>query len=122
MRLLRTSDRVQSPDIYDAFLLDMDGVLHRTGVPIDGAGDFLKFLQESKQPFQLLTNECRYTNEQLSRKLKDILGVGPEPASIYSAANSTRDFFARLFRHGAMCARRRLVPHAFDQVLTTACT
>lgn len=78
----------------------MDGVLHRTGQPIDGAADFLHYLRNSKQPFILLTNECRYTNQYLADHLKDILGVGPNPDEIYSAANSARDFFARLLRHG----------------------
>jgi len=93
-------DADTGPDFYDAFLLDMDGVLHRTGQPIDGAADFLHHLRNSKQPFILLTNECRYTNQYLADHLKDILGVGPNPDEIYSAANSARDFFARLLRHG----------------------
>jgi HAD superfamily hydrolase (TIGR01450 family) len=88
------------PDLYDAFLLDMDGVLHRTGTPIDGAGDFLTFLRDEKNPFILLTNECRYTNQWLANHLQEILGVGPDPHEIYSAANSARDFFDRLLRHG----------------------
>lgn len=48
---------------YGGFLLDVDGVLHRNHVPVDGASEFLKKLKSLGIPFILLTNECRYTNE-----------------------------------------------------------
>merc|ERR1711991_75456 len=51
-------------------------------------------------PFQLLTNECRYTNKKLCENIKAYIGVQLEEFQIYSAANSTRDFFKRLLRHG----------------------
>lgn len=88
---------------YPAYLCDMDGVLHRTGVAIDGAAEFLARLREKKLQFLLLTNEDRYTNATLSTRLQQILGVddktAPLPEEIYSSANSVRDFFLRLFRH-----------------------
>eukprot|EP01083_Nonionella_stella_P252944 870929_1 len=86
---------------YSAFLLDMDGVLHRHHEPIEGALRFLTTLKQLKLPFLVLTNECRYTNKALSDKLIEIFGdVAPTPDRIYSSANSSRDFFKRLIRHG----------------------
>ncbi len=67
---------------------------------IPGAGAWLKYLRVSETPFLLLTNECRYSNEHLADKLEDCLGTRLLPNEIYSAANSVRDFFRRLIRHG----------------------
>ena len=48
----------------------------------------------------MLTNECRYTRENLAQKLNGILDSDLTIDQIYTAGNSTRDFFSRLFRHG----------------------
>jgi hypothetical protein len=92
------------PPSYRGFLCDMDGVLHRNGIAIEGAAEFLTRMRSTKAPFLLLTNEDRYTNDALSRRLQEILGVdssiAPQPNEIYSSSNSCRDFFLRLLRHG----------------------
>lgn len=85
---------------YNAFLLDMDGVIWHCGEPVPGARKFLQHLRDSQVPFMLLTNECRYTSRDLANKLEQSVGFRLEPREIYSAANSVRDFFKRLLRHG----------------------
>eukprot|EP00051_Salpingoeca_urceolata_P011698 m.145218 g.145218 ORF g.145218 m.145218 type:complete len:461 (+) comp17218_c0_seq2:256-1638(+) len=85
---------------YNGFLFDMDGVLHRCGDPIRGAKSFLRLLKETNTPFALLTNECRYTSSDLAKQLHEMLGVQLADNELYTAANSARDFFKRLFRHG----------------------
>jgi len=85
---------------YSAYILDMDGVLHRSGTPIDGAADFVNILQRERVPYMLLTNECRFTNTALSARLHSILGTPIPEERIYTAANSVCDFFKRLLRHG----------------------
>lgn len=86
---------------YGAFLLDMDGVLHRHQHPIEGAKEFLQLLQERNLPYLLLTNEDRFTKEDLSDKLKETFGgTAPPPDRIYTAASSAGHFFSRLVRHG----------------------
>ena len=57
---------------YGAFLLDMDGVLHRHQHPIEGAKEFLQLLQDRKLPYLLLTNEDRFTKEGESRGVDDV--------------------------------------------------
>lgn len=110
----------------------MDGVLHRFGTTIPGASEFMTMLNAgqvaillstiatdfvlSQVPYMLLTNECRYTAEDLSRKLLGILGVSIPVSQIYTAANSktlvwyffsttvsflgAADFFHRLMANG----------------------
>jgi HAD superfamily hydrolase (TIGR01450 family) len=85
---------------YRAWLLDVDGVLHRCGVAVPGAADFVTHLKERKTPLLLLTNEDRYTNARLVERLKAILGVSLAPDEVYSSSNSAKEFFQRLFRHG----------------------
>lgn len=85
---------------YRAFLLDMDGVLHQFGKPIDGASEFLKTLVDEHIPFMVITNECRYTNAELAAKLKNILDVDIPPEQIYTCANSMRDFFIHTMETG----------------------
>jgi hypothetical protein len=57
---------------YSAMLVDMDGVLHRTGVAIDGASEFLKQLRAVKSPFLLLTNEDRVSKQMQQRFVANI--------------------------------------------------
>eukprot|EP00929_Paragymnodinium_shiwhaense_P112186 TRINITY_DN80445_c0_g1_i1.p1 TRINITY_DN80445_c0_g1~~TRINITY_DN80445_c0_g1_i1.p1 ORF type:complete len:402 (-),score=73.33 TRINITY_DN80445_c0_g1_i1:302-1507(-) len=80
-------------DGYKAFLLDMDGVLHRYGNAVDGAGEFLEDLLNQAMPFTVITNEDRYTTQALQAKLEHVLGVKVPEEQIYTAANSVRDFF-----------------------------
>ncbi|KAF4666703.1 hypothetical protein FOZ61_009387 [Perkinsus olseni] len=87
-------------DHYHGFLLDMDGVLHQFGKAIPGASEFMTTLNAGQVPYMLLTNECRYTTEELSRNLLSILGVSIPANQIYTAANSAADFFCRLMANG----------------------
>ncbi|KAF4674184.1 hypothetical protein FOL47_009590 [Perkinsus chesapeaki] len=87
-------------DRYHGFLFDMDGVLHQCEHAIPGAGEFITRLNAGQIPYMLLTNECRYTTEELSLKLLGILGVNIRESQIYTAANSAADFFARLISNG----------------------
>mmetsp|Transcript_25749 Transcript_25749/g.64659 ORF Transcript_25749/g.64659 Transcript_25749/m.64659 type:complete len:375 (-) Transcript_25749:77-1201(-) len=100
----RTPTQARVHELARGFLFDMDGVLQRCGVAIPGAGDFIRYLRKKKIPFALLTNECRYTNEQLATKLNTLLELTSDevilqPDQIYSAACSAGDFFKRLLRH-----------------------
>jgi 4-nitrophenyl phosphatase len=51
------------------FVLDLDGVLYRGDVPIAGAAEFIKALQQSGTPFLLLTNNSVPTSAQYVDKL-----------------------------------------------------
>lgn len=84
---------------YKAFLLDMDGVLHRFGTPVKGAKEFVDHLQTQQIPYILLTNECRYTNHQLHQKLTDV-GIEIPVERMYTSSNSTRDFFRTIIGQG----------------------
>lgn len=77
----------------------MDGVLHRYGTPVGGAVEFIDDLQRKQIPYILITNECRYTNDQLQRKLADV-DIEIPVEKMYTASNATRDFFRSLIEKG----------------------
>jgi len=95
MKTLRESSR-----LYSAFLLDMDGVLHRYGTAVPGAKDFLEYLILEVIPFVVLTNECRYSRDVLQEHIMDIVGVKVPTTNIYTSGNSVRDYFRRAIGKG----------------------
>lgn len=80
--------------------MDMDGVLHQFGNPINGAKEFVADLLSKEVPFCVITNECRYTKAKLQEKLRHILEVEVPLGQIYTAANAVSDFFARAVANG----------------------
>ncbi|TIW88476.1 MAG: HAD-IIA family hydrolase, partial [Mesorhizobium sp.] len=74
-----------------AYLLDMDGVLVRGGIPIEGSADFVGALVESMRAFQIFTNNSRYTPEDHAHRLRGI-GFPIEPHHIYTSAMATARF------------------------------
>ena len=86
----------RSEDVgYNGLLIDMDGILQAYGSPIAGAADFINTLYAERVPFAVITNECRLTNQQLSDKLLDLMGVVIPPGLIYTAANSVAHYLRR---------------------------
>jgi HAD superfamily hydrolase (TIGR01450 family) len=78
---------------YAGVLIDMDGILQVCGAPVPGASEFISHLKYEQIPFVVLTNECRYTNQELSTAL-GTMGVPVSPRRIYTAANSCADFLS----------------------------
>ncbi|MER8578473.1 HAD-IIA family hydrolase [Mesorhizobium sp. M1423] len=74
-----------------AHLLDMDGVLVRGGVPIEGSVDFVGALVEDKRTFQVFTNNSKYTPEDHAFRLRR-MGFPVEPHHIYTSALATARF------------------------------
>lgn len=74
-----------------AHLLDMDGVLVRGGQPIPGAVDFVRRLVEEKVPFQILTNNSRFTPQDHADRL-EALGFPVDKDCFYTSALSTARF------------------------------
>ena len=82
-----------------AFLLDMDGVLVRGSMAIDGSIGFVEHLVAAAIPFQIFTNNSRFTADDHAARLS---GVGfPVTADhIFTSAMATAHFI-KLQRPGA---------------------
>ena len=69
----------------------MDGVLMQGSKAIQGAPDFIKRLADGAHKFLVLTNNSKYTAEDIHYRLK-VAGVLVDPANIYSSAMATAAF------------------------------
>lgn len=75
----------------ESWLTDMDGVLIHEGIPIPGAGAFLKRLKESGKPFLVLTNNSIYTPRDLHARLSR-MGLEVPAECIWTSALATAKF------------------------------
>lgn len=74
-----------------SYLTDMDGVLHREGAVIPGAGEFIAKLRDEDIDFMVLTNNSMQTPRDLSAKLQR-MGLEIEPERIWTSATATARF------------------------------
>lgn len=72
-------------------LLDMDGVLVLGGQPIEGSVDYVTELVATRTPFQILTNNSRFTPEDHAERLRAV-GFPVQPEHIYTSALATARF------------------------------
>src|SRR6056297_2080221 len=57
-------------DNIDAILIDIAGVIHQSGQPIEGSVPALKKLQESGIPFRMLTNTTSKPHREIIQMLE----------------------------------------------------
>jgi NagD protein len=74
-----------------AHLLDMDGVLVRGGQPVAGSVDYVAGLVAKGEPFQIFTNNSRFTPEDHAKRLT-AAGFPVQPEHIYTSALATARF------------------------------
>ncbi|WP_287339029.1 hypothetical protein [Mesorhizobium sp.] len=74
-----------------AHLLDMDGVLVRGGQPVPGSVDYVAALVATGKPFQIFTNNSRFTPEDHAERLTAV-GFPVAPEHIYTSALATARF------------------------------
>lgn len=56
---------------YEAFLIDLDGVLYVGGEPIDGAKETIDFLRENDYKFKFVSNSTQKRRKTISEKLNN---------------------------------------------------
>ncbi len=59
-------------DLFNGFLLDMDGVVYVGGNPIKGSADTIKYLKENGKTVLFLTNDPRRSPSECADKLRSI--------------------------------------------------
>lgn len=74
-----------------AHLLDMDGVLVRGGQPIPGSADYVAELVATGTPFQIFTNNSRFTPEDHAERLRAV-GFPVQAEHIYTSGLATARF------------------------------
>jgi 4-nitrophenyl phosphatase len=72
-------------------LIDMDGVLYRGNIPLPGAVELIRWLQEEKVGFLFVTNNSTRTPRQYVQKLAR-LGISATEEQILTSALATRAY------------------------------
>lgn len=74
-------------DRYEAFLLDLDGVVYRGDVPIAGAGDAVQDLRRRGRRVVFITNNSARTPQAVARALGS-MGVPAVPDEVVTSAQA----------------------------------
>jgi HAD superfamily hydrolase (TIGR01450 family) len=85
---------------FDAFLIDLDGVIHLGGVPIPGAVETMAALRLAGKDIRFLTNDPRSTCEDRAARLRG-MGIAALPAEVVTSAAVTAAYLAANEPRGA---------------------
>ncbi len=88
---------------YEAFLLDLDGVLYRGDQPIPSAAPTVEALRAAGKQLVFLTNNSARTPEQVAEKLRG-LGIDAEGSEVLTSAEATAELLSREADGGARSA------------------
>ena len=75
------------------FIIDMDGVMYHGNRVLEGAVDFINWLQENDKKYLFLTNSSEKTPQELRQKLLR-MGLDVPSEHFYTSALATARFLA----------------------------
>lgn len=75
------------------FIIDMDGVIYHGNQLLEGAADFVSWLQNENKEFLFLTNSSERSPRELRQKLQR-MGMDVEEKNFYTSALATASFLA----------------------------
>jgi glycerol 3-phosphatase-2 len=87
-------------DRYDAFLLDLDGVLYRGEDPVEGAPETLDALRSARKAIVFLTNNSWRTPDQVAAKL-EAMGIPAAPDEVVTSAEAAAALLRREVPRGS---------------------
>jgi len=90
----------QLPTSIKSLIIDLDGVLYRGNEPIEGAREFMAFLQREGVPFLLLTNNSTRTPGRYVEKLAK-MGIVVGERDVLTSAQATALYLERIAPPGA---------------------
>lgn len=81
-------------DRYEAFILDLDGVLYRGDEPVPGAPEAVAALRERGRKVVFLTNNSARTPDRVTKKLAG-LGITADPREVVTSAQAAAGLVAQ---------------------------
>ncbi len=87
-------------DLFDAFLLDLDGVVYVGNEPLPRARKSLERLRETGKVLRFLTNDPRPTRDEVARRLSGI-GVQAHAEEVATSGWATAGYLAEAGLHSA---------------------
>lgn len=88
---------------YQAFLVDMDGVIYLDQEPVDGAADFISAVRRENKRLLFLTNNSKFTRSEYREKLSR-MGIQASEDEILTSAAATADFLRENYQLQGMTA------------------
>lgn len=90
---MRRETIASAVDRYEAFLVDMDGVIYLDRRPVPGAADFIADVRRKDKRILFLTNNSKFTRGEYRAKLAG-MGIAAAEEEIFTSAVATADFLA----------------------------
>ncbi|MEK5170107.1 MULTISPECIES: TIGR01457 family HAD-type hydrolase [Staphylococcus] len=78
---------------YKAYLIDLDGTMYKGTDEIDGAAQFIDYLNRNEIPHLYVTNNSTKTPDQVVDKLRE-MKIDAKPEEIVTSALATADFIS----------------------------
>ncbi|MCA1011084.1 TIGR01457 family HAD-type hydrolase [Halobacillus halophilus] len=79
---------------YEAYLIDLDGTMYRGEQRVEGASEFVKYLETNHLPFMFLTNNSSKTALQVADKLNE-LGIPARDDQIMTSSMAAAIYVSR---------------------------
>ncbi|MFZ0474451.1 MAG: TIGR01457 family HAD-type hydrolase [Halobacillus sp.] len=79
---------------YEAYLIDLDGTMYRGEKRVEGASEFVNYLETNQLPFMFLTNNSSKTAVQVADKLND-LGIAARNDQIMTSSMAAAIYISR---------------------------
>ncbi|SUK87469.1 haloacid dehalogenase-like hydrolase [Staphylococcus aureus] len=78
---------------YKAYLIDLDGTMYMGTDEIDGAKQFIDYLNVKGIPHLYVTNNSTKTPEQVTEKLRE-MHIDAKPEEVVTSALATADYIS----------------------------
>ncbi|HHV60645.1 MAG TPA: HAD-IIA family hydrolase [Clostridiaceae bacterium] len=107
-----------------AYLIDMDGTIYRGSVPIPHAREFIRYLQQNRRKFLLVTNCPGNSTNALVEKVRN-MGIHIGCNDIISSGDATAEFlctspYKRIYLIGSDALKDKLVKKGINVVTEDA--
>lgn len=79
---------------YEGYIIDLDGTTYRGNELIEGAKEFIEYLQKEDIPYLFLTNNSTYTQEAVVTKLKK-LGIITTVEHVMTSSVATANYIEK---------------------------
>ena len=78
---------------YKAYLIDLDGTMYKGTDEIDGAAQFIDYLNQNNIPHLYVTNNSTKTPDEVTEKLRN-MKIDAKPDEIVTSALATADYIS----------------------------
>ncbi|WP_114603776.1 TIGR01457 family HAD-type hydrolase [Staphylococcus sp. EZ-P03] len=86
---------------YKGYLIDLDGTMYKGADPIDGAKQFIDYLNQNNIPHLYVTNNSTKVPEDVVKKLAEF-GIDAKPEEVITSALATASYIKKENEHASI--------------------